>query len=103
MFPKEISKCGRCYTLYVHTVTMRQSHISNLRLSRHILIKYEFNSVTIFVSKEKITFSIKLDENYDCVFKIMSGTKITSGEFIENMLFSLSNASMHTCSNVWFK
>ena len=32
-----------------------------------------------------MTFSIKLDENYDCVFKIMLSTKITSSEFLENM------------------
>ena len=28
---------------------------------------------------------MKLDENYDCVFKIMSSTKIASSEFMENM------------------
>ena len=61
---------------------MRQSHISNLRLSKHvncltqtILIRYEFNSVTTFVLKEKMTFSIKLDNYYDSMFKIMSSTK----------------------------
>ena len=32
-----------------------------------------------------MTFSIKLDENCDCVFKIMLSTKITSSEFPENM------------------
>ena len=46
---------------------------------------------------------MKLDENYDCVFKIMSSTKMTSSEFMENVLFPFSNAGMHTCSNVWFK
>ena len=53
---------GHFYTLHVCTVIMRQSHISNLRLSRlrptvltqTILIRYEFNSVTTFVLKEKI-------------------------------------------------
>ena len=57
----------------VCTAIMRLSHISNLRLSRQIvltqtiLIRYEFNSVTTFDSKEKMTFLIKLDGNYDCV------------------------------------
>ena len=32
-----------------------------------------------------MTFLFKLDENYNCVFKIMSSTKITSSEFLENM------------------
>ena len=56
-------------------------------LTQTILIRYEFNSVTTFISKEKMTFSIKSDKNYDCVFKIMSSTKITSSEFIENMCY----------------
>ena len=30
---------------------------------------------------------MKLDENYDCVFKIMSSTKITSSEFMKNMRY----------------
>ena len=30
-------------------------------------------------------FSIKLDENCDCVFKIMLSTKSTSSQFLENM------------------
>ena len=37
--------------------------------------------------KKKITFLIKLDENYNCVFKLMSSTKITLSEFIENMCY----------------
>ena len=40
---------------------------------------------TPLFQKKKLTFSIKLDENYDCVFKTMSSTKITSSEIIENM------------------
>ena len=51
-------------------------------LTQTILIRYEFSSVTMFVSKQKITFSLKLDQNYDCVFKIMLSTKITSSEFM---------------------
>ena len=34
-----------------------------------------------------MTFLIKFDENYNCVFKIMSSTKITSSEFTENMCY----------------
>ena len=34
-----------------------------------------------------MTFSIKLDENCNCVFKILTSTKITSSEFIENMCY----------------
>ena len=37
--------------------------------------------------KKKMTFLIKLDEDCDCVFKIMSSTKITSSEFMENMCY----------------
>ena len=34
-----------------------------------------------------MTFLIKLDENCNCVFKILTSTKITSSEFIENMCY----------------
>ena len=37
--------------------------------------------------KQKMTFSVKLDQNYDCVFKIMSSTKITSSEFLKNKCY----------------
>ena len=30
---------------------------------------------------------MKLDQNYDCVFKIMSSTKITSSEFLKNKCY----------------
>ena len=49
-------------------------------LTHTILIRYEFNSITTFVSKEKNDILIKLDENYDCVFKIFSSTKIICTE-----------------------
>ena len=32
-----------------------------------------------------MTFLFKLDENCDCVFKIMTSTKITSSEYLGNM------------------
>ena len=35
--------------------------------------------------EKKMTFSMKLDQNYDCVFKIMLSTKITLSEFMKNM------------------
>ena len=56
-------------------------------LTQTILIRYEFNSVTTFVLKEKKPFLIKSYEYYDCVFKIMLSTKITLSEFIENMCY----------------
>ena len=37
--------------------------------------------------KNKMTFLIKLDENYYCVLKLMSSTKISLSEFIENMCY----------------
>ena len=48
--------------------------------------------------KKKITFLIKLDENYNCVFKLMSSTKITSSEFIENMCYFYFQ--MQVCTHV---
>ena len=48
--------------------------------------------------KKKMAFSIKLDENFDCVFKIMSSTKITSSEFIENMCYF--HFQMQVCTHV---
>ena len=45
-----------------------------------------------------MTFLIKLDEYYDCVFKIMSSTKITSSEFIENMCYF--HFQMQVCTHV---
>ena len=52
----------------------------------------------MFVSKEKMTFLMKLDENYDCVLKIMLSTKITSSEFIENMCYF--HFQMQVCTHV---
>ena len=66
------------FTTYIITGTLTVP-------TQTILIRYEFNSVTTIFLKEKMTFPIKLDENYDCVFKIMPSTKITSSEFLENM------------------
>ena len=48
--------------------------------------------------KQKKTFSLKLDQNYDCVFKIMSSTKITSSEFMENMCYF--HFQMDLCTHV---
>ena len=45
-----------------------------------------------------MTFLIKLDENDNCVFKIMSSTKITSNEFIENMCYF--HFQMQLCTHV---
>ena len=45
-----------------------------------------------------MTFLIKLDEYYDCVFKIMSSTKITSSEFIENICYF--HFQMQVCTHV---
>ena len=45
-----------------------------------------------------MTFPIKLDEYYDCVFKIMSSTKITSSEFMENMCYF--HFQMQVCTHV---
>ena len=53
---------------------------------------------TPLFQKKKMTFSIKLDENYDCVFKIMSSTKITSSEFIENICYF--HFQMQVCKHV---
>ena len=44
-----------------------------------------------------MTFSIKLDKNYDCVFKMLS-TKIISSEFIENMCYF--HFQMQVCTHV---
>ena len=41
---------------------------------------------------------MKSDKNYDCVFKIMSSTKITSSEFIENMCYFCFQ--MQVCTHV---
>ena len=51
-----------------------------------------------FFQKKKMTFLIKPDENYDCVFKIMLSTKITSSEFIENMCYF--HFQMQVCTHV---
>ena len=56
-------------------------------LTQTILMRYEFSGVTMFVSKHKNEILMKLDENCDCVFKIMSSTKITSSEFMKNMYY----------------
>ena len=48
--------------------------------------------------KIKMTFSIKLDENYNCVFKIMLSNKTTWSEFIENM--SYFHFQMQVCTHV---
>ena len=45
-----------------------------------------------------MTFSIKLDEYYDCVLKIVLSTKITSSEFIENMCHF--HFQMQACAHV---
>ena len=45
-----------------------------------------------------MTFSMKLDKNYDCVFKIMSSTKIISSEFMEIMCYF--NFQMEVCTHV---
>ena len=42
---------------------------------------------------KKMTFSMKLDENYDCVC-----TKITSSEFMENMCYF--HFQMQVCTHV---
>ena len=41
---------------------------------------------------------MKLGENYDCVFKIMSSTKITSNEFMEKMCYF--HFQMQVCTRV---
>ena len=41
---------------------------------------------------------MNFDKNYDCVFKIMSSTKITSSEFIENMCYF--HFQMQVCTHV---
>ena len=41
---------------------------------------------------------MKLDQNYDCVFKIMSSTKITSSEFMENMCYF--HFQINVCTHV---
>ena len=41
---------------------------------------------------------MKLDDNYDCVFKKMSSTKITSSEFMENMCYF--HFQMQVCTHV---
>ena len=38
------------------------------------------------------------DENYDCMFKIMSSTKITLSEFMENMCYF--HFQMQVCTHV---
>ena len=48
--------------------------------------------------KKKMTFVIKPDENYDCVFKIMLSTKITSNEFIEKLCYF--HFQMQVCTHV---
>ena len=48
--------------------------------------------------KKQMTFSMKLDKNYDCVFKIMSSTKITSSEFMENVHYF--HFQMQVCTHV---
>ena len=40
---------------------------------------------------------MKLGENYDCVFKIMSSTKITSSEFMEKMFNFHFQMQVCTC------
>ena len=45
-----------------------------------------------------MTFSFKLDENNDCVFKRMLSTKITSSELIENMCYF--HFQMQVCTHV---
>ena len=44
-----------------------------------------------------MTFSMKLDQNYDCVVKIMSSTKITSSEFMEKMCYFHFQMQVCTC------
>ena len=78
MFPDKFPNVA-AFTLCVCTAIIRQSHISSLRLSRHLNCSNTNNSDQISVQKchhlwferKKMTFSIKLDENYNCVFKIM--------------------------------
>ena len=41
---------------------------------------------------------MKLDDNYDCVFKIMLSTKITSSEFMGNMCYF--HFQMQVCTHV---
>ena len=45
-----------------------------------------------------MTSLIKLDKNYDYVFKIMLSTKITSSEFIESMCYF--HFQMQVCTHV---
>ena len=54
--------------------------------------------------KQKKPFSLKLDQNYDCVFKIMLSTKITSSEVMQNMCYFHFQMDLCThVSNVWFR
>ena len=41
---------------------------------------------------------MNFDKNYDCVFKIMSNTKISSSEFMENMCYF--HFQMQVCTHV---
>ena len=54
-------------------------------------------SPCLFQNK-KMKFSMKLNENYDCVFKILLSTKITSSEFMENMCYF--HFQMQVCTHV---
>ena len=59
----------------------------------------DFYTVTTFISKEKeMTFWIKLDEIYNCVFEIFSSTKIISSQFTEKT-YSV-HFQMQVCTHV---
>ena len=53
-------------------------------------------SPCLFQNKKK-PFLMKLDQNYDYVFKIMSSTKITSSAFMENMCYFHFQIQLCTC------
>ena len=53
-------------------------------------------SPCLFQNK-KITFLMKLDQNYDCVFKIMLSAKITSSEYTKTCYFHFQ---MDVCTHV---
>ena len=86
MFPNKISKCGHFYTLHVYPVITKVIFLISgslgilTVLTQTILIRYEFSSVTMFVSKQKNDIIDEIRSKLMSVFKIMSSTKITSSE-----------------------
>ena len=73
-------------------------------LTQTILIRYEFSSVTMFVSKQKNNIFDEIRSKLRlCVQNNVEYYNHFKWIHVKHVLFPFSNGCIHTCSNVWFR